>query len=960
MQQTITPRGRTAGRAPDVERFNAASRARNARPRPSLIACAIALCAAPWMADPAAAQGRQQTVALQGQAAPGAGGAVFEFLHAPILNASGQVAFISALSGAGITQGVFRSDGGSVAAMVLQGQAAPGAGAGTFLNFDQLRLNGPGALSFYAAVAGGSSGGGYFGHAGGVTHHVALLGPAGFGGNIDGFRPQVLNDAGQVAFSITVSPFDPAVGREIIYRGIANALSPVADSGTVAPGSGGAQMRDLGDEVAMNGTGQVVFSSTLSTSGSALFRRDAAGNTTNRIVGTGDSAPGPAGGTFSDFSSPPALNDNGQTAFRANLAGGSSARGVFRSSGSSTVVAVALQGQLAPSSGDGLFDSFGLPRINNAGQTTFHATVSGGNAAAGLYRSDGSGLTALALQGQLAPGTGGGRFRTLSAAPQLNDAGVVLFDADIGGGTSSRGLFLSDGREILPIQLNGASLAGRPVGDVFVAGSQALNASGQVAYSVRFDDLRTGVFGYTPALRWRDSGGGSWDAATHWTLGLAPGAVHDVSIDPATTLMVSGPGGAASVRSLSVGSGTGFATLALAGGSITSASAVQIAERGILTGSGGIEAQVLNRGEVRADNLVITGGLINEGSVRGSSGGHHRIDASLSNRSAGVVRADAGELLLLQGNGHNNSGRIELRGGEVRLLASGSVNNFGVVEVRSGGDLLVHGASISNYGQVQVDRASARFAGGQAINVAGGRFTLDDGRVAFDGGLVNGGELRVTFGESQLSGSIVNEAGGKIILSGNSNTTFHDAVEVQAGAELRVSTGSSAVFFGPVLQRTGALFTGAGTKFYEGGLSVGASPGLGTDAGDVNFGAANVYLAEIGGLTAGTGFDKYIVAGHLGLGGTLRLAWWDGFQGQAGQTFDLFDWGSAGGSFDIIDFGAATLAPGLQWDTGQLYTTGEIGITAVPEPGAGVLLLAGLAVLGWRARRAAANEGDRA
>ena len=155
MQQTITPRSRTAGRAPDVERFNAASRARNARPRPSLIACAIALCAAPWMADPAAAQGRQQTVALQGQAAPGAGGAVFEFLHAPILNASGQVAFISALSGAGITQGVFRSDGGSVAAMVLQGQAAPGAGAGTFLNFDQLRLNGPGALSFYAAVAGG-------------------------------------------------------------------------------------------------------------------------------------------------------------------------------------------------------------------------------------------------------------------------------------------------------------------------------------------------------------------------------------------------------------------------------------------------------------------------------------------------------------------------------------------------------------------------------------------------------------------------------------------------------------------------------------------------------------------------------------------------------------------------------------------------------------------------------------
>ena len=44
-------------------------------------------------------------------------------------------------------------------------------------------------------------------------------------------------------------------------------------------------------------------------------------------------------------------------------------------------------------------------------------------------------------------------------------------------------------------------------------------------------------------------------------------------------------------------------------------------------------------------------------------------------------------------------------------------------------------------------------------------------------------------------------------------------------------------------------------------------------------------------------------------------------------------------------------AAGTQLDTSALYTTGEISITAVPEPGQWALLLAGLAGLTWRARR---------
>ncbi|OYU81314.1 MAG: hypothetical protein CFE45_27935, partial [Burkholderiales bacterium PBB5] len=100
-----------------------------------------------------------------------------------------------------------------------------------------------------------------------------------------------------------------------------------------------------------------------------------------------------------------------------------------------------------------------------------------------------------------------------------------------------------------------------------------------------------------------------------------------------------------------------------------------------------------------------------------------------------------------------------------------------------------------------------------------------------------------------------------------------------------------------------------------------------------------------------TSFDKYVVLGQLSFGGTLALTSWNGFVGQAGQHFDLFDWGSTTGNFASIDASGFKLAAGTRLDTSALYTTGEISITAVPEPRQWALLLAGLAGLTWRTRR---------
>jgi hypothetical protein len=235
---------------------------------------------------------------------------------------------------------------------------------------------------------------------------------------------------------------------------------------------------------------------------------------------------------------------------------------------------------------------------------------------------------------------------------------------------------------------------------------------------------------------------------------------------------------------------------------------------------------------------------------------------------------------------------------------------------------------------------------------------LNDARATFSSGLINRGEVQVTFGESELAGRITTESGGKVVLSGRTDTTFHDMVEVQAGGELRVSAGATAVFFGPVLQRTGSLFTGNGAKFYEGGLSIGDSPGVGIDAGDVSFAGANVYLAEIGGTTPGTGFDFYDVKGTLTFGGTLRIVSFDSFAARAGQRFDLFDAGGLQGQFDRIDASGLQLADGARLDVSRLYVDGSVSVTAVPEPSTLGTLMAGLAALAWRFDRMRRRSRD--
>jgi hypothetical protein len=404
-------------------------------------------------------------------------------------------------------------------------------------------------------------------------------------------------------------------------------------------------------------------------------------------------------------------------------------------------------------------------------------------------------------------------------------------------------------------------------------------------------------------------------------------------------------------------------TMNIGGDTIGGSGSLVNSASGTVTGYGAIAAAFSNAGR-----LVVDGGTM-------------RIDQAFNNPGTVVLNS---ALATLSGGAITNTGRIEglgrinndlansgtLQARDGTLSLAGAVGNSssGVLAVGRDATLLINPGLASNAGKIQLAGGTFDNNGHALTNAASG--TLSGYGDVRSGTLTNQGRVLLSGGTTAVYADVLGSNASQIILSGNSNTTFYGKVDIQSGAELRVSTGSVATFFELVQQRSGAKFTGSGAKRFEGGLSVGASPGLGTDEGDVEFGDSNNYLAEIGGTAACTlacgsndavknsSFDKYVVLGQLSFGGTLTLTSWNGFVGQAGQHFDLFDWGSTTGSFASIDASGFKLAAGTQLDTSALYTTGEISVTAVPEPAQGALLLAGLAGLAWRARRQHAGQAS--
>jgi hypothetical protein len=419
------------------------------------------------------------------------------------------------------------------------------------------------------------------------------------------------------------------------------------------------------------------------------------------------------------------------------------------------------------------------------------------------------------------------------------------------------------------------------------------------------------------------------------------------------------------VKTLSVVGTTtlsGFNTLTLDGGTFST---------GALANNGGF---TFNKGTFGLTGANLT---IGAGGLFGSS---VQFNSNQTVKVRNTTTINSGSVLALNNSAFisgttNNNGQLAL-GGVISNLGGGTLNNAGKItgtgqvsaplnnmiggEVRatSGNDMVFTNTNNTNSGRITVVDGSVDFTQGltnASTGLISGRGIVATGSTAATG-LINQGNIAVS-GTTDFIGDVSNTGAGKIVISGGATATFHDDV-IHNGSEIRVSSGSQAVFLGAV---SGAsAYTGTGTVFFEGDLRPGNSPALVTVGGDMALGAASNTTMELGGLLRGAQYDAMDIGGTLSLNGMLNVALYDlgsgSFMPHAGASFDLFTAETLQGKFSSLTY-TALPAPNLSWHLD--YLTDAVGTTdvvrlsvqAVPEPQTYAMMLAGLGLVGWASRR---------
>lgn len=312
---------------------------------------------------------------------------------------------------------------------------------------------------------------------------------------------------------------------------------------------------------------------------------------------------------------------------------------------------------------------------------------------------------------------------------------------------------------------------------------------------------------------------------------------------------------------------------------------------GTLTGGA-----LLNNGHVDLNGLLSNlevGSLVNNALITGGG----RVSSVLDNAAAGEVRAGAGDNLRFTNAGNTNDGAINILGGTVEFTQDLTNNPGGAVSGR--------------------------------------------GTFIVDGGLDNNGNVAFSGGASDVFGDVNNLAGASILISGNATVTFWDDL-VHNGTEIRVSSGSTAVFFGAV---SGASpYTGSGDSFFEGDLNPGNSPGTLMIGGDATLGLSNTLVIELTELAQ----DRLDVDGELSLGGTLEVALVNGFAPAAGSAWVIaLAGGGINGAFDEVLLPQMSgIAFALDYHPGALM----LSAAAVPLPAGVWLLFSGLGMVAVRNR----------
>jgi len=296
---------------------------------------------------------------------------------------------------------------------------------------------------------------------GGLLHAVVRSGRAApGGGRFDRFdvtsQPIVapVNASGQVAFYATVLH---APAREGIFLAEAGRVTKVAAFGDAVPGGGTLAELAAHPLPALNAGGHVAFGAQIA-GGRATEGVFLAGADGLKVIAlAGDDAPGVPTGVLVSFD-PPALNDNDELAFVANVRRGRDTLDVLYFWNGRRLQRVVAEGERLLRIG-GVMDKIGEPALNNSGVIAFPAAIFKGPALGGIFVAGARNLRLLVGAGSRAPD--GAMILRFSERVAIDDEDGVAFGAYLGENGSAREAVLRTGPEgLVEVAVEGAPAPG--------------------------------------------------------------------------------------------------------------------------------------------------------------------------------------------------------------------------------------------------------------------------------------------------------------------------------------------------------------------------------------------------------------------------------------------------------------------------------------------------------------------
>jgi hypothetical protein len=347
-------------------------------------------------------------------------------------------------------------------------------------------------------------------------------------------------------------------------------------------------------------------------------------------------------------------------------------------------------------------------------------------------------------------------------------------------------------------------------------------------------------------------------------------------------------------------------------------------------------------GTLRNEGVLQSTSSILVGSLQGAS--------LVNNKDFSLTGATLTNYSLVTNNSvmQVGAGGVVVNGGLVNGVISGHLQNNGTLMIEADGRV---DNRVTMENTNTLNNAGRLLSAGDFRNTEGATFTNSNsftayGEVANQGRIDNSGSFTVT-GTLALDGSFYNS--GTVDLVAGSHTGGIGTYTQTAGRtnlDGDIDVLQRVDILGGEICGNGSIGSSTPVTFNGGHGCPGHSPGTLRIGGTLDFISGSL-LMEIAGTAPGQ-FDVLRVGGLASFSsGVLQLSFLDGYLPSVGDHWGLFEFsgGVAGLSNLTLQTNGlpANVALGF-----SLSPTGELGVTAVPEPTSMALFFAGLAAISLR------------